>query len=405
MDGQTLSFPDKADAIVADEFLGRRESIYLSTCTRGLLPKSARAAVDAHLDDLATGRTDKAQLFELIGDVRGRFAKLINAGADEIAFTKNVSEGLNMVAAGIDLAPSENVVVTLSLEHPNNVYPWLNQKGLRGIEVRTVPDRDGAVDIDAMHQAIDDRTRLVTLPTVSFSPGFRADVTALGKICREQGIFLLVDAVQSTGVLHTDVEAMMVDGLATSTQKGLCGLYGMGFLYCRRAWADRLNPVYLARFGVDLGDDAHEATMGTENYSLMAGAGRFDLGNYNYPATAAAQQSLRILASIGTENIERHVTALSHGFVEGLLERGLPAAGGAPGPHLGHIVSVGTMGEAQDHTDDSVLRSLSDCLSAENVVHTIRRGMLRFAFHVYNTPEDVAHVLNLIDVWRSQDNP
>lgn len=385
---------------IGAEFPGAAERIYLSTCTRGLLPVSARHAVDAHLDDLSSGRTDKAALFTMLEDVRTRFARFINAGREEIAFTKNVSEGLNIIAASLPMEAGDNVVVTLSLEHPNNVYPWLNQRAQRGIEVKAIPDRDGHIDIDAMLDAIDTRTRVVTLPTISFSPGFRADVRRLGEVCRKRGIFLLVDAVQSVGVLHTDVEDMLIDGLATSTQKALCGLYGMGFLYCREAWAERISPVYLARFSVDLGGDAHEATLGAGNYALMPGAGRFDLGNYNYPATAIAQQSLSVLEQVGTVRIEQHVTGLSSRLVEGLLSLGLPVMGGKPGPHLGHIVSVGHMSEGHDATDDPQMSALSVFLADHDVIHTIRRGMLRFAFHVYNTPEDVDRVLSLAEEWR-----
>ena len=84
--------------------------------------------------------------------------------------------------------------------------------------------------------------------TVTFAPGFRTDVAALGRLCRERDVLLLVDAAQSAGVLHTDVQRSGIDAFAVSTQKGLLGLYGMGFLYCRRAWAERLEPAYLARF-------------------------------------------------------------------------------------------------------------------------------------------------------------
>ena len=91
-------------------------------------------------------------------------------------------------------------------------------------------------------------------------------------------------------------------------------------------------------------------------------------------------------------------------FADGLLERKLPVAGGAPGPHLSHIVSIGAMGEGQDHTENPELQSLSDFLTEAKVVHTIRRGMLRFAFHIYNSDQDVAHVLELIDRWRARPN-
>lgn len=374
-------------------FPGSRDGTYLSTCTRGLLPVPAREAVDSHLTGLETGRTDKAALFEAVERTRGAFARMIRAEPDEIAFTKNVSEGLNIIAAALDWHPGDNVVVCLSMEHPNNVYPWFNLRDSRGIEVREVADRDGHVDAEGLVAAIDEHTRLVTLPTVSFSPGFRTDVAAVGRVCRERDVFLLADAVQSIGILDTDVEALGIDGLAVSTQKGLCGLYGLGFLYCRRAWAERLRPAYLARFGVDLGD-AHEAALGSGEYRLMPAARRFDLGNYNYPAVLAAEQSLAILNGIGTASIEAHVTRLARRLTGGLLQLGLPVAGGPAGEHTGSIVSIGRLGDGgHDTTDDPEISALSRHFEAGSVAHTLRRGMIRLAFHLYNTDDDVERVL------------
>jgi len=295
MTSQTLSL-DEARGL----FPGRTQSTYLSTCTRGLLPKPAREALDAHLAELETGATDKAALFELTESVRSSFAALVRCDNDEVAYTKNVSEGLNMVAAAVDWRDGDNVVVCLDMEHPNNVYPWLNQRAIHGIEVRSVAHRDGHVEAQRIVEAMDARTRLVTLPTVSFAPGFRTDVAAVAQACKERDVLLLADGVQSVGILDTDVRALGVDALAVSTQKGLCGLYGMGFLYCRREWAERLRPAYLARFGVDLGAGAHEAAMGADNYALQPGTKRFDLGNYNYPGITVAQKSLDIINAVGT---------------------------------------------------------------------------------------------------------
>ena len=119
-----------------------------------------------------------------------------------------------------------------------------------------------------------------------------------------------------------------------STQKGLLGIYGMGFLYCRQSWAERLNPVYLARFGVDLGA-THEAARGGDDFRLMPDARRFDLGNYNFAAAAGVDVSLATLDRIGTRNIEAHVTRLARRLASGLDQLGFPVAGGGSGAKLG----------------------------------------------------------------------
>ena len=263
-----------------------------------------------------------------------------------------------------------------------------------------MPHQAGRIPLDQMVAALDARTRLVTLPTVTFSPGFVTDVAEVGRECSKRGIFSLVDAAQSVGVLHTDVRRMAVDGLAVATQKGLLGLYGMGFLYCRREWAERFTPSYLARYGVAASNDEHETHADLGDFQLAAGARRFDLGNYNYLGAVAVDASLGLLEEWGTENIEAHVRALSARLASGMLALEMPVCGGEPGRHLGHIVSVGETGAGHGTTDDPAMNSLYAYLESRRVRLTIRRGALRFSLHAYNNDEDVERVLELTEEWK-----
>jgi selenocysteine lyase/cysteine desulfurase len=385
------------------EFPGTVDKVYTNTAARGLPSRQTRAALDAYLDQLVDGRVDKQANFDAIERVRAKFARLINAQADEIAYTKNVSEGLNIIASSLPWKAGDNVVLCRDVEHPNNIYPWLNLQRRFGVEVRSAPDRDGAVDVEAMLELIDDRTRLVTVATVTFAPGFRTDVETLGRVCREKNIFFLVDAVQSVGVVATDVEKLKVDGLAVSTHKGLCGLYGMGFLKCRREWAERITPPAQARFSVDLGPDVHEATMGDGHYDLMPGARRFDLGNYNYPAAMAVEPALDLQLDLGPPVIEAYVCGLSQRLAGGLHQLGLKVSGGPPGPHLAHTVTAGkyarnTHESAGDPDSDALYKHLAD----NDVILTVRRGMLRFSLHLYNNEADVDRVLDLVREWQGR---
>jgi selenocysteine lyase/cysteine desulfurase len=171
-------------------------------------------------------------------------------------------------------------------------------------------------------------------------------------------------------------------------------------MYCRKDWAERLTPVYLARFGVDLGVGAHEATLGSDNYKLMPGARRFDLGNHNYVGAAAAAESIDLLNRIGIPAIEAHVGDLTRCLAAGLLDLGLPVAGGKPGSHLTSLICIGRDDGGHDSTNDVEMASLSDFLLKHNVKHSIRKGRLRLSLHLYNTEENVAEVLALTKSWR-----
>ena len=392
----------RLDIDVADEFPGLAAGPYLDTAARGLLPRSAHAAITASLDSVLLGTADKSAMFATVERARERFASLINARPGEIAITKNVSEGLNIIAAALPWRPGDNVVVCRELEHPNTIFPWANLKRRLGIEIRDVRARDGQLAAEDVIAAIDERTRLVTLCEVSFSPGLRADVKTIGKVTRAHDIFLLVDGAQSVGIVHTDVEDAGIDGLAVSTQKGLLGLYGMGFLYCRQGWAERLSPVYLARFSVDLGA-THEAARGDDDFCLMPDARRFDLGNYNFPAAAGVDASLALLERIGTRAIEAHVSRLARRLASGLDQLGFKVAGNASGAQLAGIVSIGRHGAGgHDSSDDPHTQKLAEQLKRSGARFSVRQGMVRLSFHLYNDDGDVDHVLDVARGMRGQ---
>ena len=171
----------------------------------------------------------------------------------------------------------------------------------------------------------------------------------------------------------------------------------MGFLYCRKDWADRMTPRYLARFGVDLGD-RHEADLDdAEQIVFRPGALRFDLGNYNFIAAAALEPGLEILQSVGIETIDRYTQQLAVMLGNGLQELGLPVIGWPAGPHIGSIVTIGTL-----EPDDAAIARLANLwqyLESQRVKLSERRGCLRFSLHVYNNSEDVDHLLALVRRW------
>jgi cysteine desulfurase / selenocysteine lyase len=378
------------------EFPGAANITYLDLGGRGLLSDGVRKAIEAHLDDVMAGKLDKAYLFKKTEEARDRFAALINAQPDEITYTKNTSEGLNIVATSIEWRLGDNVIVCPELEHPNNIYLWLNLKRY-GVEVRFVHHENGHMPIEKMIAAIDKRTRLLTVSSVSFTPGFRTDMNTLGRACRAQGVLFLVDGAQSVGVLHTDVVESCIDALSVSTQKGLLGLYGMGYLYIRRELAENMQPVYIARFGVDLGKNgAHESDFNDGSFDFMPGARRFDLGNYNFAAMCAAHESLAFIHKLGTKNIEPYVLELTRELHQGFLDLGIPVCGGKPGPHMGHILTIGHYGAEGITTErQAKMDKLYAYLIENNVKLSMRRGVLRFSMHIYNNMDDINRTLAL----------
>lgn len=397
--------PSAAAAIAAlrQNYPATSNWTYVDVAARGLLSVGTRDAIDAYLDHRMANGGDKAWMFHQVEKARNGFAALVGAEPDEIALTKNVSEGVNTIASAIPWREGDNVVFCETLEHPANVFPWYNLSRLKGVQIKSVAAANGRIPLERVFEAIDSRTRLVAVSSVSFSPGFKFPIKALADYCRARGVLVLVDAAQSVGLLHTDVKALGIDAFAVSTQKGLLALYGLGFLYVRRELAETLEPVYLSRAGVRL-ESGHEAALAdASNYALAPAARRFDVGNFNFIGAVAVEHSMRELAAIGTVAIESYVCALAAKLATGLADLGLPVFGGPENAERAHIVAVGhDLSDQHDAISDAPMLSLHQHFEAAQVRHTIRRGMLRFSFHYYNNNDDVSRIIAAARQWTAK---
>lgn len=371
-------------------FPALRDLTYLSICDKMILHDRVRASIDLFLDRLAAASTNRTEHEKYVVSARAKFARLMNVEADAIAAIRNVSDGVNTVVWAMPFKEGDNVVITLEAEHPNNVYPWLRLRRC-GIELRMVSAKpNGAIDAQAMIDAIDGRTRLMTCSSVSFAPGHRADIWELGKACRKQDVFFLIDGVQSAGILKHDLTSEPIDGFVTSTSKGLLGLYGFGFLYVAPRWIDRLEPAYLSRPAVFLQAD-HHSSMGDLDYELQPDSRRFEVGSFNLAGAYAADASLDLLLELGPAQIEARVLGLSTLLHEQVKAAGLTPATSRSGVGRSHIQTFGRL-DAGGHgfSTDPWIETASEYLHRGKVIHSIRRGQLRLALHAYNDELDIA---------------
>ena len=379
-------------------FPGSDGCIYLENSARGLLPSTARDAALRYYDARIAGVAKETDpVFDAERQACDSFATLVGATPNEITLTRNVTDGLNIFVTALPWKAGDNAVVSKEVEHPNGVYALYNMRQRHGIEVRMVDaGPDLSISVDAIAHAIDAHTRLVIVSSVTFSTGARTDLAALGQLCQSRGVTLLVDGAQSVGAIDINVHALNIDGLVVGASKYLCGPYGLGFLYIRRALAESLHPTYLGRYSIDLGN-AHEGDQGGNTYQLMPGAKRFDSGSYNYSAASAAVASINLLKEIPVPVIEQHVLRLAKFLDDGLRAIGLPILSGGNERHRSQLV---LMGLRQPTTEQRQLFvSLADFFTTKNIRVSQRQGRLRFSFHLYNTGEDVKTVLAAAQEW------
>ena len=306
--------------------------------------------------------------------VRGRAAELLGATPEEVAFVKNTTEGLGLVATGLDWEQGDQVV-TCDLEYPSNVYPWWSLSD-RGVETVMLRGRDGRLPLAAVEDALaSPRARLLALSSVEFD--------ALGRLCRERGVLFCVDGIQSLGCLPTDVEASGVDFLAADGHKWLCSVEGAGLFYCSRRVIDRVTPRIVGWRSVT---DNHDYDR--YHTELQPGAGRFEEGTPNTPGIFALGAAIDLLLELGVEAIAQRVLALTDRLVAGLEARGahlLSPRG--PGEASG-IVSFQLGSEPPDRT--------AARLRAQGVFVVVRRGGVRASPHFYNDEAEIDRLLDAL---------
>src|SRR5882724_12910217 len=186
-------------------------AIYLNHAAVSPPPISTIQAVEAQLKDVCeNGSLNFRRWIAVKERARQLMADLLGARPEQVAFTRNTSDGLSTVANGLQWRPGDNIV-TFRHEFPSNIYPWLRLRDAFGVEVRMVEEHDGRLDLNELIALIDTKTRLVAISQVQYASGFRANLERLGRAARAVDALLVVDVIQALGVIPTDVGGELID--------------------------------------------------------------------------------------------------------------------------------------------------------------------------------------------------
>jgi selenocysteine lyase/cysteine desulfurase len=345
-----------------------------------LTGRAQKAITEWAADMAENGDVHEPSWIRRVEEVRGLFSKLLNADPLDVAFVKNTSEGIGIVAEGFPWRAGDNVV-TAAEEYPANLYPWMNLAG-RGVELRTVPSRDGRLWIDDLRAAIDTHTRLVSLSFVEFASGFRNDLDAIGSLCRERGVYFFVDAIQGLGVLPLDVRKMPVDFLAADGHKWLLGPEGAGIFYIRRELLNLLHPV-----GVGWNSVVGARDFSRIEFTLKPHAGRWESGTLNVAGITGLGASLELLLEIGVPVIADRVKELTNDLCDRASRAGLSVFSSRRTEDWSAIVSLIVPGDLRQH--------VRRCRS-EGLVINQRAGRVRISPHCYNTTEEIERLIKIL---------
>jgi selenocysteine lyase/cysteine desulfurase len=253
----------------------------------------------------------------------------------------------------------------------------------KGVEVRFARLQDDAIaTAETFAPHIDERTKVITLSHVTFHAGQVHDLATIGRLCAARGIYLVVDAMQSVGVVPVDVKAFGISVLAAGTHKGLLVPQGLGLLYVRDG-LNELQPAYVAMSSMARPPADYIAR--PEDLELRRDAGRFEYGNVNLPDLHALSASIDLIQSIGVHAIREHVTVLGDYLIAHLDALGIELVGPRSSGQRAHIYVLKLPAS-----------KWSDHFARNQVRVSPERGGIRVSFGILNNAADVDRLADVI---------
>ena len=333
---------------------------------------------------------------EKLEEARRKVADFVNAKAEEIIFTKNTTESINLVATGLRFEKGDSIIIP-NIEHHSNYLPWLKLRE-KGVKVKIIKaDKNGIIDPGHIEDAIDENTKLITVTHVSNAIGSVQDIKRIGRGSEENNILFMVDAAQSFGHMKVDVKEFKADFIAFPGHKGALGPVGTGFLFCNLQSVDELEPPNLGGGTViDVLED---------QFKLEKPPKRFEAGTLNIAGFIGLGKAIDYLKRIGMDKIEKHGKNLTRKLYKSLTEIDAVECYGDPKNIYG-IVSF----NIDSIKPDDVARMLDEmariCVRSGHhcAIPAMRHlgvhekgGTVRASIHYYNILEDIEILIESIN--------
>ncbi|MEM3523783.1 MAG: SufS family cysteine desulfurase [Thermoproteota archaeon] len=338
-------------------------------------------------DVLRSVNTLSSQATDLYMKARRKIAGFIGAGEDEVIFTRNTTEGLNMVAEALSgRIRMGSVVVTSIMEHHSNLLPWRRIVARKGGRLTIVGmNRDFTIDMDMVEKSLEEGCEILTTLHVSNVLGTVNPVRELSKLAHKHGCLFILDAAQSVPHMPFNVKEVDPDATAFSGHKML-GPTGIGVLYVKRNILEEVEPFLLG------GGMVKTVTLETQVYEDIPF--RFEAGTPNIEGVIGLAAAVDYLHKIGLENIAEHESKLVKHLLEGLDRSIVEIYGPGEADKYAGLLSFNVKGvhphDVAQFLDADGIMIRSGALCAEPLVNALgASAVARVSFYLYNTLEEV----------------
>lgn len=350
-------------------FPALEKQVYLNTAGGAPIPRrTADAGKRYYEQTFRDGDVHWDEWLQQVEETRRKAAALLNTSPVNVAFMSNCSAGLNIAA---HMLRGRGGVITLADEFPSCTLPWL-QLGFEVTFVET--DRRGHVSIEEIEAAITEETGVLVISHVQYKTGFRHDLTALGRMCRENGLAFVVDATQSFGALPIDVTAAGIDFFVTSSYKWITSGYGVAILCIGDAYLK--SEAFPA---VGWRSAAEPYAMIFDRLDLSEAASALEQGHPPFAGVMSLSASLDLVELIGIAQIEARILELTRYMRDRLGEHEIGILSTTDPDHLSGITIV----------DVANPQAIVAYLKKRNIITSTRGDGIRVSLHYFNDYEDI----------------
>ena len=360
--------------------------IHLNHAAVAPWPVVTRDAVIAFArENTSIGSQNYDQWMKTEQQLKQKLVQLINAeSTDEIAILKNTSEGLSLIAQGLHFDAGDNIVIPAE-EFPSNKVVWQALE-TQGVDVRLVPVQDTDEPEQALIDAMDEHTRLLSCSSVQYAQGLRLDLNLIGQACKRNDTLFCVDAIQSLGAIAFDAQACHADFVVADGHKWMCAPEGTALFYCRKEVQEQLQ---LRQYGWHMLKDAFDFAHQHSEIQIAENAQRFESGSPNMMGIAALNASLALLLDIGIEKIQQKVIENADHLIDQL--RSLPDITILTPTAQNRYAGIVTF---QKNSVDNV--KLYQHLQDNDVICAYRGDGIRFSPHFHTSTQDIDKALNIV---------
>lgn len=329
------------------------------------------------------------QATELHEAARETVRRFINArSTNEIVFTRGTTEGLNLIASSFSdefMGEGDEVIIS-TMEHHSNIVPWQLQAHRKGIVLKVIPLTESEeLDMEAYARLFTDKTRIVSVTHVSNVLGTVNPVRELVRIAHEHNVPIVIDGAQSAPHFMVDMQAIDCDFFVFSGHKTY-GPTGIGVLYGKEAWLDKLPPY---QGGGEMIEHVSFSHSTFERPPL-----KFEAGTPDYVATHGLATALDYLSAIGMDNVKAHEQMLTNYALERLAQiEGMKIYG--PSGHSHDAVVSFQVGDIHHMDLGTLLDRLGIAIRtghhcAQPLMDSLGiLGTARASFALYNTKEEI----------------